>query len=108
MRQNWKWRHLAYLVKSHPEFRREMPLGIFWDEQHLRVTAAAVGIAAARRRPWLLALAAPYVGEALGRRGAGPRAQATAFAELPGQFTRQFAEVVGLAIGSVRNRTLVL
>jgi GT2 family glycosyltransferase len=108
MRQNWKWRHLAYLVKNHPEFRREMPFRLFFDEQHMRVSLAAVGLAGARRRAWMIALALPYAHEALGRRGSGPLRRATAAAELPGQFTRQFAEVVGLAIGSARNRTLVL
>ena len=108
MRQNWKWRHLAYLVKNHPEFRREMPLRIFFDEHHMRVSFAAIGLAGARSKPWLAALAVPYVAEALSRRGSGPGARATAAAELPGQFVRQFAEVVGLAIGSARNRTFVL
>jgi GT2 family glycosyltransferase len=108
MRQNWKWRHLAYLVKKNPEFRREMPARLFFDEQHMRVSLAAIGLAGARRHRAWLALAAPYTAEALGRRGTGPRARATAAAELPGQFVRQFAEVVGLAIGSARHRTLVL
>lgn len=108
IRQNWKWRHLAYLVKNHPEFRREMPLGLFWDDHHLRVTAAAVGVSAARRHPLLLGLAAPYVAQVLGRRGRGAGNRAAGLLDLPGAAVRQLAEVAGLAIGSARNRTFVL
>jgi glycosyltransferase involved in cell wall biosynthesis len=108
VRQNWKWRHLAYLVKCHPEFRREMPMRIFWDEEHLRTTAAMVGLLGARRRPVLLVLAVPYARRALARRGPQPRRRALALAELPGQLTRQAAEVAGMAAGSARYRTFVL
>ncbi|HEU4979340.1 MAG TPA: glycosyltransferase, partial [Solirubrobacteraceae bacterium] len=83
VRQNWKWRHLAYLVRRHPEFRRQMPLGLFWDAEHLRTTAALAGLLGARRHPALLALAAPYAVRALGRRGPQPRRRALALAELP-------------------------
>lgn len=108
LRVNTKWRHLAYLVKRHPEMRAQFPLGIFWDEDHLLVTAAAAGLAGARRHPWLIALAAPYVRKASRRRGGGRRERAIAFAELPGQAVRQFAEVLGMAAGSVRHGTLLL
>jgi len=108
LRVNLKWRHLAYLVKRHPELRSEFPFGIFWDEEHMLVTAAAVGVLGASRHPWLLALAAPYVRKASRRRGRGRRARALALAELPGQATRQLAEVLGMAAGSVRHRTLLL
>jgi GT2 family glycosyltransferase len=108
LRQNLKWRHLAYLVKRHPEMRRQFKLGVFWDADHLRVTAAAVGIAGAWRHRALLALAAPYVADALGRRGSRPYERAVAAMEMPGQAVRQLAEVLGLAAGSVRHRTLLL
>jgi glycosyl transferase family 2 len=108
LRQNLKWRHLAYLVKRHPELREQFPLGIFWDEEHLLVTAAALGALGARLHPLLLGLALPYVRRASRRRGGGRRARALALAELPGQAVRQFAEVLGMAAGSVRHRTLLL
>jgi glycosyltransferase involved in cell wall biosynthesis len=108
VRQNLKWRHLAYLAKQHPEMRREFPLGVFWDDDHLLTTVALVGVLGARRHPALLALAAPYVRRSLCRRGRGKRARLLAAAELPGQAVRQVAEVVGLAAGSVRHRTFVL
>jgi GT2 family glycosyltransferase len=108
LRQNLKWRHLAYLVRRHPEMRRELPLGVFWDADHVRTTAALAGIVAARRHLALAALAAPYVVHASRRRGPGRRARAIALAELPGQAVRQAAEVAGMAAGSVRHRTLLL
>jgi glycosyltransferase involved in cell wall biosynthesis len=108
LRQNLKWRYLAYLVKQHPEFRREMPLGVFWDTDHLLTAGAIAGVLGARRSPLLLALAVPYLRRMLARRGTGPRARATAAVELPGQAVRQVAEVVGMATGAVRHRTVVL
>jgi GT2 family glycosyltransferase len=109
LRQNLKWRHLAYLAKQHPEMRREFPLRVFWDADHLRTSAALVGVAgAARSRPLLALAAAPYVAHALGRRGGSLKGRAIAAAELPGQAVRQVAEVLGLAAGSVRHRTLLL
>jgi GT2 family glycosyltransferase len=108
LRQNLKWRHLAYLVKQHPEFRRGLPLRVFWDEEHLRVTLAAAGVMGARRHPLLLTLAAPYVSRALRRRGRRRRDLVVAAVELPGTALRQGAEVAGMVIGSVRHRTVLL
>jgi GT2 family glycosyltransferase len=108
VRQNLKWRHLAYLAKRHPEMRREFPLGIFWDDQHLWGTLALAGLAGATARRPLAVLAAPYALQALRRRGPRPHGVLVALVELPGQLVRQFAEVLGLAVGSVRHRTLVL
>ncbi len=108
LRENLKWRHLAYLVKRRPELRRELTLGIFWDADHLWAPAALVGVIGARRSPLLLLLAAPYALRASRRRGPGRRARAVAVVELPGQAIRQLAEVFGLAAGSVRHRTLLL
>jgi glycosyltransferase involved in cell wall biosynthesis len=108
LRQNLKWRHLAYLAKEHPEMRREFTLGVFWDADHLRTSLAAAGAALAFRRPVLALLAAPYLVEGMRRRGSGKRARAIALAELPGQAVRQLAEVAGMAVGSVRHRTFLL
>lgn len=108
VRQNLKWRHLAYLAKSHPEVRRGFPLGVFWDREHLLTATAMCGALGAWRHPAALALAAPYVAHASRRRGRGKRARAIATAEIPGQAVRQAAEVVGLAAGGIRHRTLIL
>ena len=108
LRQNLKWRHLAYLVKRHPEFRRELTLGVFWNADHLALAAALAGLAAARRNRAALALAAPYAIRAAGRRGPGPKSRAIALAELPGGAVREAAEVAVMAAGSVRHGTLLL
>ena len=107
LRQNLKWRYLAYLVKRHPEFRQEMPLRIFWDADHLRTTGAVIAVLGLARHRAFTALALPYVWHALGRRGSGRR-RAVAAAEMPGQFVRQVAEVAGMVAGGIRHRTLVL
>ena len=108
VRQNLKWRYLAYLAKQHPEFRAEFPLRVFWDRDHLRTTVALAGVVGARRHPALLALTLPYVQHALARRGTRPTDRVVAAVEIPGQAVRQAAEVVGMAVGSFRHRTLVL
>jgi glycosyltransferase involved in cell wall biosynthesis len=108
VRQNLKWRHLAYLAKQHPEFRDDFPLRIFWDADHLRTTAALFGLLGARRHPLLAALALPYVRHSLDRRGRGVKGRAIAAAEMPGQAVRQAAEVLGMAAGALRHRTLIL
>ena len=108
LRQNLKWRHLAYLVSRHPELRPELPMGVFWDEEHLWTATAIAGLLGATRRPWLAALALPYAVHSSLRRGKRRRERLTSTAEIPGQAVRQVAEVIGLAAGSVRHRTLVL
>lgn len=109
VRANLKWRYLALLVRNHPTFRRELPLGVFWDEDHVRTALALAGLTGARRgNRFALALAAPWLGRALTRRGRSPRGVAIATLEAPGQLVRAAAEVAGLAVGSARHRTLVL
>lgn len=108
LRQNWKWRHLAYLAKRHPEVRATFPLRLFWDRNHLLTTAALGGAAVAGRTRWGLLLAAPLLVDVVRRRGPGRRRKAFAVVEAPGQVVRQAAEVGGLVAGSLRHRTLVL
>ena len=108
VRQNLKWRYLAYLVKQHPEFRRELPLGVFWDDEHLLVCAAVAGVVGGRRAWPLWALCLPYLARASRRRGPGRLRRAVALAEVPGAAVRQLAEVGGLVVGSVRHRTMLL
>jgi GT2 family glycosyltransferase len=108
LRQNLKWRHLAYLVANHPELRRHLCLRAFWDADHLLVTIAAGGVAGAMRNPAFATLAFPYAIRAVKRRGQTPRRQAVAVVELPGQAIRQLAEVAGLAAGGIRHKTILL
>jgi glycosyltransferase involved in cell wall biosynthesis len=108
VRQNLKWRHLAYLAKQHPELRASIPLRVFWDGDHLWTTLALLGLVGRELSPWLLTLSVPYILRAAGRRGSGGRQVATALAEVPGQAIRQAAEVAGLIAGSLRHRTVLL
>lgn len=108
MRRALTTRHLAYLVKRHPEFRRELVARVFWNREHLELTLALGGVAASRRWPAAVVLAAPYAARAAGRRGPGPRARVKALAEAPGELARGIAEVAGMGVGSVRHRTIVL
>jgi GT2 family glycosyltransferase len=108
IRRSVRWRHLAYVVSRHPRLRRECTLGVFWKPTHLTVLLALAGIAGSARAPGLLALAAPYAGPELLRRGVRPVDVAVAAAELPGRAAIDLAEVLTMAAGSVRHRTLVL
>jgi len=63
---------VSVVVASHAQHLGLRFLRVFWDADHLRVLAAALGLARA------------------------------------GPFVHQFAEVFGMAVGSVRHRTLLL
>ena len=108
VRSNLKWRYLAYLVKQHPELRRQMPLGVFWDAEHAYTTLALAGLLGALADRRALVLGAPYVRRVVRARGRGRRVPLLALADVPGQLVRQGAEVLGMVAGSVRRRTLLL
>jgi GT2 family glycosyltransferase len=108
IRLAFKWRHLAYVVRRHPEVRRWFALGIFWREAHLQLCLALAGAALARRHPAAAALCLPYLRDRLGRRGRGPRARLRAARELPERAAVDLAEIAAMAWGSARYRTFVL
>jgi GT2 family glycosyltransferase len=108
VRLAFKWRHLAYVVRRHPEVRAWFALRIFWREAHLRLCLALAGAALARRHPLAAALCLPYLRDRLAARGSGPRARLTAARELPGRAAVDLAELATMAWGSARYRTLVL
>jgi len=108
VRQNWKWRHLPWLLRRHPELRRECDAGVFWVRRHGWLALAVAGLAAGRANGALRLLCLPYLAAALSRRGRGPRAVAVALAELPGQAAVDAAELATYAIGSARHGTLAL
>jgi GT2 family glycosyltransferase len=101
-------RDVPYVLSRHPELRPNLTLRLFITGDHLRITAALLGLAGARARPWLAALAVPYAIRLSRRRGSGPKARVLALAEVPGQCVREAADVLVMAAGSVRHRTLVL
>jgi hypothetical protein len=108
VRRNLRWRHLAYVVARHPGLRRDCFLGLFWKDSHFRLLLALAGLAGARRAPALSLLAVPYITPELGRRGGRPLDVAVAAAEMPGRAVNELAEVLAMAAGSARHRTLVL
>jgi GT2 family glycosyltransferase len=108
VRLAFKWRHLAYVVRRHPEVRGWLTLRVFWREAHLRLCLALAGAALARRHPLAAALCLHYLRERLGVRGTGPRARLQAARELPGRAVVDLAEIATMAWGSARYRTFVL
>jgi GT2 family glycosyltransferase len=108
IRSNWKWRHLAYVVKRHPEMRRYCRLRLFWEPEHLEVLLAFAGLLGVRRSPALALLAIPYLRREARHRGSRPADRLVAVAELPGRAVFELAEVMTMAAGSIEHRTLVL
>lgn len=108
IRLNLKWRHLAFVIKRHPELRSHLTHGIFWRRTHRDVLLALVGAVLASRFPPALLLGGPWVYRRLTRRGRRKRAIAAGVIELPGGLVVDVAEVATMIWGSVRYRTLVL
>jgi GT2 family glycosyltransferase len=108
IRSAWRWQHLAFAIKRHSRLRRRLVAGIWWKPEHAAATLAACALAlAGRRRTWLL-LVLPWLRYAMGHRGYGARGLLRSLAELPGRAAIDATEVLALARGSVRYRTLVL
>ncbi len=105
---NRKWKDIAYLAKQHPEVRSTFTYRIFWRETHFRLILGLTGIALAPRYPAAAALGAPYVRDALRRRGTHLRALAATAVELPGRVVIDLAEIATMIRGSLRYRTLLL
>jgi len=104
-----RWEFIPWLVKRHPELRRECAAGLFWRESHGWMLVALGGLALARRRRALcLLLAVPWAVRAAPSYGPGLRGRLRAGAELPGRAVVDIAELAVLARGSARHRSLVL
>jgi GT2 family glycosyltransferase len=108
IRSQFKWRHLAYVVKLHPELREWCEWGIWWKPEHKRATLALVALAGARRHPVLLAGVIPYVRFERWRHGPSKRQQLRALRELPAHWLVEVVEVTTFVRGSIRYRTLLL
>ena len=108
IRVNWKWRDLPRNAGRHPEVRRAYAYGLFLDPARARVALAVAGLAGAVRAPALALLALPYAARALRARGTRPVERCVAAVELPGRFAVDAAELLTLAAGSVKHRTLLL
>jgi glycosyltransferase involved in cell wall biosynthesis len=108
LRLSWKWRHLPLVIKRHREIRDLYTLGLFWRPSHGWLLLAAAGALAVPRRRSAAALALPYARDLLRRRGPSKRNRLRAASEAPGKFAVDAVELVALAWGSARHRTLFL
>lgn len=101
-----RWQHLAYVVRRHPQLRRELTLRLFWRPSHAALPLALAGLAGARRHPVRAALAAlPWALLAAPRYGRTPRGLLRAGSELPGRLLVETAEMVTAVRGSLRYRS---
>jgi GT2 family glycosyltransferase len=108
LRLNLKWRHLAFVIKRHPQLRRHFTQRVFWRRTHRDVLLLMLGLSLASRLPAALFLGAPWVYARLTRRGRHKGALVASVIELPGGLLVDLAEVTTMCWGSARYRTLVL
>jgi GT2 family glycosyltransferase len=102
------WRDMALLARKHPSVRRHMWGALWWKREHAALMAAAAGLALARGHRLAAGLAVPWLALSMRHRGYDLRGVARSVSELPGRAVLDAAEVVALAGGSLRYRTLLL
>ena len=105
---NLRWRHLAFVIKRHPELRRNFKLRVFWRRTHRDLVLLLAGAALASRLPWAVVLAGPWTYRRIKRRRRGKRGLVAGVIELPGGLALDLAEVVAMCWGSAQYRTFVL
>jgi GT2 family glycosyltransferase len=106
-----RWRGLPRLLKLHPAVRAEaFPLRVFWKRTHLCAAAGLAGcaLALALWNALPLVLLLPWAWETSLRWARGPGGLLLALVHLPGRAAVDLAEMMALAAGSIRNRTLFL
>jgi hypothetical protein len=108
LRAAMRWQDLARLVAQQPEARQSMVGRIWWKREHAALGAAAAGAIGARHDRRAAVLLLPWLALALRHRGYAPRGLARSVSELPGRALLDAAEVLALARGSLRYRTLLL
>jgi hypothetical protein len=111
VRATQRWLDIPRLVGRHPQLRGHFPLRVFWKPRHALLGPAllGLGLAATRRgrRPAAL-MALPWARAAAPSYGPGARGRLRAVTELPSAALVDAGEIVALARGSWRHRTLVL
>jgi GT2 family glycosyltransferase len=109
IRSQYKWQHLAYVVKRNPRLRSWCAMRIWWKDEHMdAVLALAALVLLARRRPWAVIGLYPYFRIERYRHGTPRRNQLRSIREMPTHFVVELAEVATFAVGSVRYRTILL
>lgn len=82
IRVAWKWQHLVYVVRRHPQLRRNVPLGLFWRSTHAWALGGALTAQVLPRRLALLAFA-PYLRALMPFAGRSPRRWLRRLADFP-------------------------
>jgi GT2 family glycosyltransferase len=106
VRDAGRWGDLALLVKRHPHLRRAFPLRYFWRPSHVWMLAAIVVAALTRRALPGMPFAVRWALEH--RFSAGTHGRLRRLAALPGWALIDLAEIVALARGSARHRSILL
>lgn len=108
VRSSSRWMQLPYVARRNPEFRRACTLRYFWTPTHLASTLAVAGLLLSLRHRSFGLLVLPWLRLAWPSYGPGPRGRLRALSELPGHAAIDLAELVALARGSARYRSLLL
>jgi glycosyltransferase involved in cell wall biosynthesis len=109
VRVAWRWGGVAYVMKLHPELRREAVLGVFWKKRHAWLLLAILGVLGLRRSRLMgAALVVPYVVEAMPSGPSNLRGRVKGALLVPGTALIDLAEMGALARASVRHRTFFL
>ena len=98
---------VALLLARHPEQRRALYRGVFWQRSHALVSLAAAGLLT-RRLPLALAAAWPYVAEHLRAYDRSPRGAAGGLLDLPVRAAADAVETAVTVRGALRHRVLVV
>jgi glycosyltransferase involved in cell wall biosynthesis len=109
-RETFKWTDLPHVIGLHPDRRATLlHRSVFWRPSHPPVLLAllGMGLAAARRSPRPLLLAAPWVNHRVRVEPLCP-GRRRRWVVLPAAFALDVLEVLVMVRGSVRHRTLVL
>ena len=106
----WRWHHGVLALRRHPQVRGMLHRRLFWRPAHESFLLAVAGalMALAWRRPWPLALLAPYVRERAPRGRHGARDLPLLARDTAGLALLDAAEVATMAYGSARHRVIVL
>ena len=107
VRSGWgRWSTTPLLFARHPDHRRHLYAGVFFNRAHAGLALLLAGALASRGRRVPLALAAaPYAILGFDRRNLGPRSVARQALHLPAKAVADGAQAAGLLRGAVRYRT---
>jgi hypothetical protein len=102
IRSGWqKWETTPLVYREHPDHRRHLFAGFFFNRTHAYVCAALAGLALRRRRPVIGAvLITPFVADSIDTANLGPRGLLRQLIHLPARFLRELAMVAGIVRGA--------